>query len=98
MRRTNTVWSHVTHGRKNGRGAAGAGGEGRGSWSDSRPDMRRQYSIASRRAWARGRSEPRGHMKHQSEGSGPGPPARTGFPPNEGKAFFEEGGEVNRLG
>src|SRR6266850_715858 len=52
MRRTNAVWSHVTHGWKNGRGAAGAGGGGRGSSSDSRPDMRRQYSIATRPAWA----------------------------------------------
>jgi hypothetical protein len=54
MRRTNAVWSHVTHGWKNGRGAAGAGGGGRGSPSDSRPDMRRQYSIAHRGAWAGG--------------------------------------------
>ena len=36
-------------------------------------------------------------MKHQSEGSGPGSPARTAFPLNEVKAFFEEGGEFNRV-
>ena len=59
--------------------------------------MRRQYSIASRHAWARGRSEPRGYMKHQSERSGPGSAARTAFPLNEVKALFEEGGEFNRV-
>jgi len=59
--------------------------------------MRRQYSIASRHAWARGRSEPRGYMKHRSERSGPCSAARTAFPLNEVKAFFEEGGEFNRV-
>jgi hypothetical protein len=37
------------------------------------------------------------YMKHQSEGSGPGSAARTAFPLNEVKAFFEEGGEFNRV-
>ncbi len=47
---TSAVESHVTHGRQNGRDAAGAGSVGTGSIgggtpSGSEPDMRRQYST-----------------------------------------------------
>jgi len=37
------------------------------------------------------------YMKHESEGNGPDSAARTAFPLNEVKAFFEEGGEFNRV-
>ena len=36
-------------------------------------------------------------MKHRSERSGPCSAARTAFPLNEVKAFFEGGAEVNRV-